>query len=93
MVGDGRGLTVLEALQEELIATELFETGSPWLQLREVEATETTISGQFTISALNGDFTYRLTGWASWLHHVAIAELTQAPDGFVNPEPATTVAG
>lgn len=69
------GIVVDEALRFELIATELFEGGSPWLSVHEVEATADSISGRFVIHALNGEFVYRLTNWCSWMPHVACAEL------------------
>lgn len=70
------GIVVEEALRFELIATELFEAGSPWLSFHDVEASRDDISGRFVIHALNGDFEYRLTSWCSWLPQVACAELT-----------------
>ena len=84
------GIRVTEALQEELIATELFEAGSPWLTVRNVEATAESITGEFTIHALNGEFHYCLDGWCWWLNHVARALLVSAPLGFKNPPTATT---
>lgn len=69
-----------EARRAELIATELFEAPGTWLSFRDVEGSVDSLSGTFVIHALNGDFTYRLTGWCPWLAHAATAEL-------VSPEP------
>lgn len=69
------GIVVMEALLHELIATELFEAPGSYLSFRDVRSTRETISGWFTIHALNGDVVYRLTGWAHWLSNVACAEL------------------
>jgi hypothetical protein len=77
------GMRITGARSRELISSALWDNGEPddWIELEGVKANPRDISGRVIFHSVDGDYVYRLHGWAAFLPKVAVGELVTAPRG------------